>query len=67
VVWLFEQRLLPLLLLTKDVDGVLEFRKPCSISVDVLPSSFDTLSCCLPSGDSFLFLMEPFDLLLNSG
>jgi hypothetical protein len=67
VVQLLEQRLLPLFLLVKDFDGVLELRESCSFSVDVLPSGFSTLSCYLPSCDGLLFLMEPLNLLLNSG
>jgi hypothetical protein len=47
VVWLFEQRLLPLLLLAKDVDGVVELHISCSFSDYMLPSSFSTLSCYL--------------------
>jgi hypothetical protein len=38
VVRLFERRLLPLFLLVKDLDGVLELHKSCSFSVDVLPA-----------------------------
>jgi hypothetical protein len=60
VVQLFERRPLPLLLLAKDVNGVLELHKSCSFFVYVLPSSFGMLSRCLSSGDSFLFLMKPF-------
>jgi hypothetical protein len=66
VVWLFEGTLLPLPLLVKDVDSVLELCKSCPFSIDVLPPGFSTLSCYLPSGDSFLFLMEPFNLLFYS-
>jgi hypothetical protein len=57
---------LPLFLLAKDLDGVLELREPCSFCVNVLPSDFSTLSFYLPSCDNLLFLMEPLDLLLNS-
>jgi hypothetical protein len=67
MVRLFEQRLLPLFLLAKDLDGVLELRESCSFFVNMLPPGFDMLGCCLPSLDSFLFLVEPFDLLLDSG
>jgi hypothetical protein len=66
VVCLFEWRLMPLLLLVKDLDAALKLYEPCSFSVHVLPSGCDMLSCCLPSCDIFLFLMEPLDLLLNS-
>jgi hypothetical protein len=62
---LFEQRLLPLLLLVKDLDGVLELFESCPFSVNVLPSGFITLSYCLPSCDGFLFLTGPLNLLLN--
>jgi hypothetical protein len=67
VVWLLEWRLLPLFLLAKDLDVVLEFHEPCSLFVYMLPSDFGTLSCGLPASDVFLFLMEPFNLLLNPG
>jgi hypothetical protein len=67
VVQLLEWRVLNLLLLAKDLDGVPELLKCCSCSMDVLPSSFDTLGYCLPSCDSVLFLTEPFNFLLNSG
>jgi hypothetical protein len=58
---------MPLFLLPKDLDGVLEICKSSSFSVNMLPSGFGALSYCLPSCDSFLFLMEPLNLLLNSG
>jgi hypothetical protein len=66
VVWLLERRVLPLFLLAKDLDGVLELHESCSFSINGLPSGFSTLSEGLPSYDSFLFLMEALDLLLNS-
>jgi hypothetical protein len=62
-----ERRLLPLLLLVKDLNGVLELRESCSFSVNVLSFGFDTLRCCLPPCDAFLFLTEPLHLLLDSG
>jgi hypothetical protein len=67
VVWLFKQRLLPIFLLAKDLDGVLELHEPCSLSTYMLPFGFSTLSCDLPVSDGFLFLMEPLNLLLNHG
>jgi hypothetical protein len=67
VVRLLKQRLLALFLLVKDLDGVLELCESCSFSINMLSSGFDMLSCYLPSRDSFLFLMKPLDLLLNSG
>jgi hypothetical protein len=66
VVRLPERMLLPLLLSAKNLDSVLELRESCSISVDVLLSSFSMLSCCLSSCDSFFFLMKALDFLLNS-
>jgi hypothetical protein len=63
---MFEQRLLPLFLLMKDLNSVLELCKPCSLSFCMLPSGFGTLNCCLPRHDGFLFLMEPLNLLLDS-
>jgi hypothetical protein len=66
VMLLFEHGPLLLFLLMKDLDGILEFRKSCSFSVYALPLGFCTLNCCLPPHDGFLFLIEPFDLLLDS-
>jgi hypothetical protein len=57
----------PLFLFVKDVNGVLELRQSCCFFVVVLPSGFGTVSCYLPSIDCLLFLIEPFDLLLDSG
>jgi hypothetical protein len=37
----------------KDLDGALELHHSYSFSIDMLPSGFGTLSCCLPSRDSF--------------
>jgi hypothetical protein len=62
-----KRRLLPLLLLVKDLNGVLELRESCFFSVNLLSFDFDTLSCCLPPCDAFLFLTEPLHLLLDSG
>jgi hypothetical protein len=58
---------LHLFLLAKDFNNVLELYESCSFSTDVLHSGFGTLSCCLPSCDSFLFLMESLYLLLDFG
>jgi hypothetical protein len=46
---LVKRSFLPLLLLVKDVEGVLHRYEPCSLPVDVLPASFGTLGCSLPS------------------
>jgi hypothetical protein len=67
IVWLFEQRLLHLFLLVKDLDAILELREPCSLSVYMLPSGFNALSYILSSSDNFLFLMESHNLLLSPG
>jgi hypothetical protein len=56
--------LLSLLLLVKDVNGILQFYEPCPLSVKVLYVSFGVLSDCLPSHDRFLLLSEPLYLLL---
>jgi hypothetical protein len=56
MVWLFQWRLLPLFVLVKDLNVVLELYEPCSLSVSVLPSGFGSLSCGLFMSDSFLFL-----------
>jgi hypothetical protein len=50
----------------EDVNGVLELRKSCTFSIDALPSGLGALSHCLPFGNNFLFLVEPFEILLNS-
>jgi hypothetical protein len=57
--------LLSLLLLVKDVGGILQLCEPCLLSVSVLPMSFGMLSDCLPSHDEFLLLPEPLYLLLH--
>jgi hypothetical protein len=67
VMQLSERRLLPLLLLVKDLNVVLELRESCPFSINVLSSGFGTLSCYLPSCDDILFLTEPLNLLLNLG
>jgi hypothetical protein len=58
--------LLALLLLSKDIDSVLQLNKPCSLLVDALSSGFGVLSDCLAPHDGLLFLLEPFYFLLNS-
>jgi hypothetical protein len=65
VVRLLKRRLLPLHLLAKDLDIVLEFCKPCLLLVNVLPSGFSMLGRCLPPYDDFLFLVELLDLLMD--
>jgi hypothetical protein len=54
-------------LLTKNIQVVLDLCEPHSLSVDVLPMSFDVLHYDLPSQNRFLFLSKPLDLLLDSG
>jgi hypothetical protein len=51
--------LLPLLLLAKDMDDILQLCEPHLLSVDVLYVSFGALSNCFSSHDGFLFLLEP--------
>jgi hypothetical protein len=63
VKWLLERRLL----LTKDLNSVLELREPCPFSINVLPSGLGRLCCCLSPCDGFMFLLEPLNLLPNSG
>jgi hypothetical protein len=65
VLWL-EQRLLPLFLVAQDLNSVLRLRQSCFLSIDVLSLGFDTLDYYLPPNDGFLFLTEPFNLLLDS-
>jgi hypothetical protein len=62
---LLKRSLLPLFSLAKDVNGVLQLCKPCSLTVYMLPPGFDALGRCLSPYDGFLFLMEPLDLLLD--
>jgi hypothetical protein len=59
-----QQWLLSLLLLAKNVDGILQFCEPCPLSVNLLSVRFGALSDCLPSHDGFLLLLEPLYLLL---
>jgi hypothetical protein len=54
-------------LVVEDVQVVLHLCKPPSIILDVLPTSFSALHDNLPSQDGFLFLLEPLNLLLDSG
>jgi hypothetical protein len=44
VMQLLDRRLLPLFLLVKDLDVVLELCESCPFSINVLSSGFDTLS-----------------------
>jgi hypothetical protein len=53
--------------LVEDFKVVLHLCEPRSFSTDVLSASFGTLHCGLPSSDGFLFLLEPLNLLLDSG
>jgi hypothetical protein len=62
-----EWRLLPPILLVKDLDGVLKLHKSCPFVDNVLHFGFGMLSCCLPACDGFLFWMEPLNFLLNLG
>jgi hypothetical protein len=64
---LVEWSFLPLLLLVKNVKGILHFCESRSLSVEVLSTSFGTLDYGLPSQNGFLFLPEPLNLLLDSG
>jgi predicted CDP-diglyceride synthetase/phosphatidate cytidylyltransferase len=61
-----ERRLLPQLLVAKDLNNVLELCKSCPFSVYVLPLCFGPLGYCLSPHDGFLFLTESLDLLLDS-
>jgi hypothetical protein len=62
---LAQRWLLPLLLLAKDVNGILQLYEPCPLSVIVLFLSFGVLSDSLPSHDGLLLLLEPLYLLLH--
>jgi hypothetical protein len=48
----------PLLLVTKDTEGVLHLYEPRSLPVDVVPAHFGTLNYDLPSQYGLLFLPE---------
>jgi hypothetical protein len=54
-------------LLTEDVQVILHLYEPRSLYVDVLSMIFSALHHGLPSHNGFLFLLEPLDLLLDSG
>jgi hypothetical protein len=57
--------LLVLLLLSKDIDSVLQLREPCSLAIDVMPPSFYALSDCLVPHDGFLFLPKHLYFMLD--
>jgi hypothetical protein len=54
-------------LLMEDVHVVLHLCEPHLLHVDGFPASFDVLHCSLPSQNGFLFLLDPLNLLLDSG
>jgi hypothetical protein len=54
-------------LLMEDVHVVLHLCEPHLLHVDGFPASFDVLNCSLPSQNGFLFLLDPLNLLLDSG
>jgi hypothetical protein len=58
--------LLSLLFLVKDIESILQIRKPHPLSVDMLPASLSALDCSLSSHDGLLFLPEPLNFLLDS-
>jgi hypothetical protein len=60
----FKQRLLPLLLLAKHLNSVLELCKSCLLSVYMLPSGFGALGYGLPASDS---LAKVLNLLVDTG
>jgi hypothetical protein len=64
---LIRRRVLPLLLLTEDINGVLQFCQPCVLPVYVLPLSLSALDGCLSSHDGLLLLSKPLYLLLDPG
>jgi hypothetical protein len=45
---------------------VLHFCDPRSLPIDILPVSFGSLECSMPSQDKLLFLLESFNFLLDS-
>jgi hypothetical protein len=67
VLCLIEQMFLPLFLLARDINNILQLCQPCSLSINVLSSGFGALRCCLPPRNEFLFLTEPLYFLLYPG
>jgi hypothetical protein len=63
---LVKRSFLPLLSLTKSIEGVLHLCKPHSLPIDALPASFSVLDCSMSSQDELLFLSEPLNFLLDS-
>jgi hypothetical protein len=57
---------MPLFSLTENIEGVLHFCEPRSLPIDILPMSFGSLECSMPSQDRLLFLLESFNFLLDS-
>jgi hypothetical protein len=62
---LIQQRVLPLLLLVEDVNGILQFCQPRLLPIDVLSLSVDALGSYLSSHDGLLLLPKPLYLLLD--
>jgi hypothetical protein len=63
---LIERSFMPILPLMKTIKHVLHLCEAHSLPVDVLPVSFNTLDCSLPSQDGLLFLPKPLNFLLDS-
>jgi hypothetical protein len=63
---LVERSFMPMLMPTKNIKSVLHLCEPHSLPIDVLPVSFGTLDCSLPSQDGLLCLPEPLNFLLDS-
>jgi hypothetical protein len=61
-----ERGSLPLLLLEKDIDSILQLRESRPLSVTMLPVGLGALHCGLPSHDGLLFLLKLLNFLLNS-
>jgi hypothetical protein len=64
---LLKQRVLPLFLLVKGVDYLLQLGQSCYFSLDLLSSCFGALGCGSPSCDDFLLLVKPLNCLLHLG
>jgi hypothetical protein len=58
--------LVPLFLLTENIESVLHFCEPHSLPVNVLPMSIGSLEHSLPSQDRLLFMPKPFNFLFDS-
>jgi hypothetical protein len=64
---LVDRSFLTLLLRMENIESVLHLCELRSLSVNILPVSFDAMDCNLSCQDGLLFLPEPLNFLLDSG